>query len=97
MNTRLLELAERRGALRMRIAAQREALAHHVAPLETAFAVADQGMEGVRWLKGHPAVVGGALAVLTVLRPRRVWRWLQRGLFVWRGWRGVKKSLFGSR
>lgn len=97
MNERLLQLAERHGALRARIAAQREALARHTQPVAAAFAVVDRGADGVRWLKQHPGAVASGVAVLTVLRPSRAWRWLKRGFFLWRGWQRLEISLFSKR
>lgn len=93
MNERLLLLATRHGALKARIAEQRLSLAEQVRPLEAALSVADRGVAGVDWLKRHPGAVGGAFAVLALLRPGRAWRWAKRGLVVWRGWQGVKQYL----
>lgn len=97
MNPHLLELASRHGALKVRIAAQRDALARHAAPLEVAFAVADKAVSGLDWAKQHPAVVGGAVAALAILKPRRAWRWTKRGVFLWRGWQSLRNSLLGGR
>lgn len=93
MNTRLLELATRHGALKARIDAQRLQLAHHALPLEKALAVGDKALDGVDWIKHHPAEVGLALAVVAMTGPRRAWRWTRRGFFVWRGWQSLKNSL----
>lgn len=93
MNEHLLQLAARHGALKTRIAAQRQLLAEQVKPIETALGVADRGVAGVDWVKRHPGAVGAALAVLAILRPKRAWRWAQRGLVVWRGWQGLKGYL----
>ncbi len=93
MNSRLLELATRHGALKARIDAQRLQLARHVVPLEKALAVGDRALEGVDWLKHHPAVVGAAVAAVVIARPKRAWRWARRGIFVWRGWQTLKNTL----
>jgi len=93
MNSRLLELAIRHGALKARIDAQRLQLARHVVPLEKALAVGDRALEGVDWLKHHPAVVGAAVAAVVIARPKRAWRWARRGIFVWRGWQTLKNTL----
>ena len=93
MNSRLLELATRHGALKARIDAQRLQLARHVVPLEKALAVGDRALEGVDWLKHHPAVVGVAVAAVVIARPKRAWRWARRGIFVWRGWQTLKNTL----
>lgn len=93
MNNRLLELATRHGALKARIDAQRMALKRHAVPLEKALAVGDKALEGVDWLKHHPAAVGVAVAAMVVVRPGRAWRWARRGVFVWRGWKALKNAL----
>lgn len=96
MNPRLLELMERRGELRARCAAQRQAIAADSEPLIKLFAVADQVHAGASWLRQNPAVVGVAAAVLVVLRPRRAWRLGRRGLMLWQGWRAVRQRLFSD-
>ena len=93
MTPRLLELATRHGALKARIDAQRLLLARHAAPLENALAVGDKALDGVDWIKHHPAEVGLAVAVVVMTGPKRAWRWTKRGIFVWRGWQSLKKSL----
>ena len=93
MNSRLLELATRHGALKARIDAQRLQLAHHAVPLEKALLVGDKALEGVDWLKHHPAAVGAAVAAVVIARPKRAWRWARRGIFVWRGWQTLKNTL----
>ncbi len=97
MSSSQLEVAVRHGALRARIAAQREDLTKHVAPLESALGGADKALTGVDWLKHHPAAVAAAAAILVVLSPKRAWRWSKRGFIVWRGWQAVRKSLFRDR
>lgn len=95
MNERRLELARRRGMLQARIADQRREMARHMAPIETLLARGDQARAGVDWLKQHPKVVGGAVAALFVLRPRRTWRLARRGIVLWQGWKTLRTSLSG--
>lgn|SRR5574343_1480110 len=95
MNPDLLELAQRHGGLRARIAAQRERLAGHAAPIESALARGDAVLDGVDWLKHHPVAIGAAVMTAVVLRPSRAWRWARRGFFVWKGWQALRASLFG--
>lgn len=83
----------RHGALKAKIADQRKLLGLHAAPLEAALSVADRGVEGLAWVKQHPAAVGGLVALLALLRPRRAWVWTKRGLVAWRGWQGLKNIL----
>lgn len=97
MNDKLLQIAQRHGALKARIEAQRGLLAKQVAPLEVALARGDAVLRGVDWLKHHPLAVFAAVAGAAVLKPQRAWRWLRRGFLVWRGWRTVQSSLFGER
>ncbi len=93
MNPKLLTLAMRHGALKARIDEQRRHLAQHAIPLEAALAKGDRVLDGVDWLKHHPAAIGIAVALAVVARPKRAWRWAQRGFFLWRGWQAVKNSL----
>lgn len=97
MSAQQLELAMRHGALRARIEAQRSMLQQQVAPLAAGCAVVDKGLAGVDWLKQHPLPVGAAVAALVVLKPSRAWRWAKRGVFLWRGWQTVQKTLIGER
>jgi hypothetical protein len=97
VTTRLLELATRHGALKARIDEQRRTLTKQAIPLEAAFAQGDRVLEGVDWLKHHPAAVVAAVATVVVARPRRAWRWAKRGFFVWRGWQAVRSIVPGAR
>lgn len=97
MNSKLLELATRHGALKARIDEQRRTLVQQTVPLQNALARGDVALEGVDWLKHHPAAVVLAVSAIVVLRPRRAWRWAKRGFFVWRGWQAIRQSLSGVR
>lgn len=97
MNPKLLQLATRHGALKARIDEQRRALAQHSVLLQAAFARGDSVLQGVDWLKHHPAAIGAAVALAVVVRPRRTARWVRRGFFLWRGWRAIRASLIGVR
>lgn len=97
MNPKLLELATRHGALKARIDEQRRTLAKQVVPLEAALTKGDKVLRGVDWLKHHPAAIGIAVAAAVAMRPKRTWRWVRRGFFLWRGWQAVRKSLSGAR
>lgn len=97
MSSRTVELAQRHGALRERIAAQRRVLASHTGPLENTLGNVDRALLGVEWLKHHPEVVGVSVAVGVVVSPRRAWRWTKRAFIVWRGWRSVRNLLVTAR
>jgi hypothetical protein len=93
MNEKLLDLAARRGALGVRIASQRAALAQHTKGLESLLDKGDAALQGIEWLKQHPLVVGASVAVIAIARPARALRWTKRGFFLWRGWQFVRKNL----
>lgn len=90
MSPELIALAEKRGALKARIAMQRDALGQHAWPVETVLGLADRGLEGVDWLKRHPQVLVAAAVALVVARPKRVWRLATRGFVLWRGAKGLQ-------
>lgn len=96
MSTSSLKLAQRHGALRERIAEQRNTLAGHAGPLERALGKADKALAGIEWIKAHPQVVGVAVAVVVVASPKRAWRWSKRFYFVWRGWQSLRNSLLAA-
>lgn len=86
------ELLARRAMLRERIRAQRQALAQAAQPLAAACARVDTVCA---WSVGvfrqarelaahHPLAIGGVIALLMALRPRRVWRWGARLFWMWR-------------
>jgi DNA-binding transcriptional regulator LsrR (DeoR family) len=97
MNSRLLELASRRGELKARIATQRQTLTQQARPLEPVFGLVDKVVVGVDWVKQHPQVVGVGVAVVALLKPSRAWRWAKRAAFVWRGWQGARNYLENGR
>jgi hypothetical protein len=91
MNRNLTELHLQRGRLIERCATQRRTLTHQLTPVRTACQTADRTLAAVRttilYVQQHPAGVAAFVTALLVLRPRRVWGWLQRGFFLWRAWR----------
>jgi hypothetical protein len=97
MNEKALTLAMRHGALKARIGEQRRTLSDHVQPLEVALARGDAALQGVNWLKHHPAAIAVAVAAVVIFRPKAAWRWTKRGLVVWRGWQAIRNTLLGDR
>ena len=97
MDKRLVELHRERDELLKRIAVQRASLAGQLAPLQKASSIADRVVSllrtGLQYLRAHPVAVALAVSALGLRKPARSWRWLQRGLFVWRSWRTVKAWL----
>ncbi len=97
MDKRLAELHRERGELLRRITAQRASLADQLAPLQKASSIADRAVglmrSGLQYLRDHPVAIALAVSLLGLRKPARSWRWLQRGLFVWRSWRTLKAWL----
>lgn len=83
MNDKLIRLAERREHLVAQAAAQRMALAQNIEPWRKPLARADQGLAALRYISSHPAWIVGGVALLAILRPGRIGKWLGRGWVTW--------------
>jgi hypothetical protein len=98
MDKRLIELHQQRGRLIERIAMQRVTLARELAPVRATLDTTDRALAAVRdsvcYLRQHPAAVAALAAALFALKPRMLWRWLQRGFLVWRSWRALRGVLW---
>lgn len=79
MNKKLSILAAHRQQLVAQAAAQREALVAHIEPWQTPLAIADKGLEAIRYVKRHPALMLGVVALFAILRRYPGGKWLQRG------------------
>lgn len=86
MNSQMLMVMQRRSELLARIAAQREQIAEVGARWKAPLALADQGLAVVRFLRSHPVLVAGVVALL-VIRRRGVVGLLKGGWRVWKGYR----------
>src|SRR5512143_1665289 len=84
MNAKLIELAERRATLMERAAAERVELSRAWAPWRKGLLILDHGAQAVRSLKNHPELAVGGVALLVVLRPWRMAKWVPRGWLLWR-------------
>ena len=80
MNKKLIRLAERRERLVTRAAEQRVALAQNIEPYRLPLALADQGINALRYIRSHPEWLVGVVVLFAALRPGRVGKWLKRGL-----------------
>lgn len=80
--------AERRRQLVAQAAAQRHALAVNLAPWRPRLAVVDQGLAAIRYVRGHPLLMGGGALLLAALRRPAGCGWLRRRL-AWRAARRV--------
>lgn len=81
------DLMRERESLLIRCDLQRLEIAETVDRLQGPLKIIDRAIEGVNFLRGHPVVVGLAVAVMVVMRPRGALRWLRRGFFLWRAFR----------
>jgi len=98
MNSKEIELAERRAALVARAAAEREELSNALTSCLKPVAAVQRGLDAARRIWSRPEVIAGAVALLTVLRVWRIARWLPPGWAIWRVARiilGVKRILPG--
>jgi len=95
MNSRLIELAERRERLVAKAAMQRGELARHAAPWKGVLAMADKGVAAARFLQRHPGLVAGAVGLFVALRPGRALAWLGRGWSLWRVVQRLRQRLGG--
>lgn len=82
----MLAMMQRRGELLARIAAQREQMAETGARWQAPLALADQGLAVMRFLRSHPVLVTGVVA-LFVIRRRGVVGLVKGGWRVWKGYR----------
>ncbi len=100
MNTKLIELAERRAALVAKAENQRAELAQAFEPWRAPLGIADRGLAVLRFIAQHKAVVIGVLAFLIALRPKLASAllrsgWVRKALVVWRAVMAVKRALGG--
>lgn len=86
MNEQMLAVMQRRGELLAKIAAQRGQVAQIGARWQAPLALADQGLAVVRFLRSHPALVAGVVA-LFLIRRRGVVGLVKGGWRVWKGYR----------
>jgi len=83
MNEKLSRLAERRERLVAQAAAQRTVLSQNIEAWRVPLVLADQGLAALRYVKSHPVLTMGGVALFVVLRPRHIGEWLRRGLVTW--------------
>lgn len=68
MSKPLREIMRKRGELVARIAAQREQVTLASVRWKAPLAVADQGLAAVRYVRSHPLILAGVVALLAIRR-----------------------------
>lgn len=86
MNSQMLAVMQRRSELLARIAAQREQMTEAGARWQAPLELADQGLAVVRFLRSHPVLVAGVVA-LFVIRRRGMAGLVKGGWRMWKGYR----------
>ncbi len=99
MNRQLDDLLLQRGRLIERIAGQRSALRQDIQPvsavLERADSVVDKVRAGVGYIRQHPALVSAGVALLLMLRGRKILQLSGRAFSAWQFWRLLQSRLKG--
>jgi hypothetical protein len=90
MNEHMLTVMQRRRELLARIAIQRGQMAEVEAHLQSPLALADRGMAVMRYLRLHPLLVAGLIAII-VIRPRSSAAGLMWG--AWRVWKDYREFI----
>jgi hypothetical protein len=66
-----------------RVAVQRRQLGESAEEIEHELGRVDRGVAVVRRVLRHPAMIGGAIAVVALVGPRRLLRWATNGLMLY--------------
>ena len=84
-------LSVRRGRLLERAQHEREKIARDLAPFAGALRIVDRCRAGANWLqmklREQPLLVGAALGIALLARPRRALRWLRLAVGAWQTWK----------
>jgi hypothetical protein len=83
------EIVRRKERLIARCEAQRNEIADVFHDLERPIALADRGLNIFRFLRAHPVLVSGAIALVVALSRRSTAGLVARALAGWRLWRGL--------
>lgn len=93
MSKRFDQLSTHHSNLLARCAVQRRQLGESAAEIEHELGRVDRGVAAVRRVLRHPAMIGGAVAVVALIGPRRLLRWATSGLM----WYSTARSLIRLR
>ncbi|HKS55222.1 MAG TPA: YqjK-like family protein [Steroidobacteraceae bacterium] len=93
MSKRFDQLSAHHSNLLARCAVQRRQLGESAEEIEHELGRVDRGVAAVRRVLRHPAMIGGAVAVVALVGPRRLLRWATSGLM----WYSTARSLIRLR
>jgi YqjK-like protein len=80
MSQRFDQLNAHHSNLLARIAVQRRELAETAEDIEHELGRVDRGVAAIRGVLKSPVMIGGVIAVITLVGPRRLLRWSSKGL-----------------
>ena len=83
MSQRFDQLSAHHSSLLARIAVQRRQLGQTAEEIELELGRVDRGLAAVRRVLSSPVLIGGAIAVVALVGPRRLIRWGTRGLMLY--------------
>jgi hypothetical protein len=93
MHEKLMLLAERRQRLIQQAAEQRNMLSQNIEPLRKPFAIADRGLEIIRYVRENPLLMAGTTALLGIIRPLRYTKWFHAGWLAFKLARNMRRWL----
>jgi hypothetical protein len=93
VSQRFDQLSAHHSNLLARCAVQRRQLGESAEEIEHELGRVDRGLAAVRRVLRHPAMIGGAVAVVALVGPRRLLRWATSGLM----WYSTARSLIRLR
>jgi YqjK-like protein len=83
MSQRFDQLSAHHSNLLARCAVQRQQLGESAEEIEHELGRLDRGVAVVRRVLRHPAMIGGAIAVVALVGPKRLLRWATSGLMLY--------------
>lgn len=84
------QVMRRREQLIAQCESQRSDLAVYVDGLDTPIRLVDRALGVLRYLRGHPVVLGASVAAIAVVQRRGLLKWGQRAFVAWRAWRALR-------
>lgn len=83
MSRRFDQLNAHHSNLLARIAVQRRHLAEGAEEIEHELGRVDRGVAAIRRVLSSPVLIGGAIAIVVLVGPRRLLRWSTQGLMMY--------------